>query len=83
MRAARAVISTALNKMKKETATEVDAKLAEGRKKVEVELTVEDEKKVLPIVAKVKKTSSFYSPSLLPLNPHKFLSLLIPGDIKT
>ncbi|KAL7595068.1 ATP synthase subunit b', chloroplastic [Lactuca sativa] len=38
MRAARAEISAALNKMKKETALEVDAKLAEGRKKVEAEL---------------------------------------------
>ncbi|KAL4592329.1 hypothetical protein LXL04_005320 [Taraxacum kok-saghyz] len=38
MRAARAEISAALNKMKKETAVEVEAKLAEGRKKVEAEL---------------------------------------------
>ncbi|GAB4854588.1 ATP synthase subunit b 2, variant 2 [Ancistrocladus abbreviatus] len=38
MRAARAEISAALNKMKKETALEVEAKLAEGRKKVEAEL---------------------------------------------
>ncbi|GJR41737.1 putative RNA-directed DNA polymerase [Tanacetum coccineum] len=37
-RAARAEISAALNQMKKETAAEVDAKLAERRKKVEVEL---------------------------------------------
>ncbi|KAI3676104.1 hypothetical protein L1987_85703 [Smallanthus sonchifolius] len=37
MRAARAEISAALNKMKKETTTVVDAKLAEGRK-VEAEL---------------------------------------------
>ncbi|KAA8525480.1 hypothetical protein F0562_007335 [Nyssa sinensis] len=38
MRAARAEISAALNKMKKETALEVEQKLAEGRKKVEAEL---------------------------------------------
>ncbi|GMH12457.1 hypothetical protein Nepgr_014298 [Nepenthes gracilis] len=38
MRAARAEISAALNKMKKETTLEVEAKLAEGRKKVEAEL---------------------------------------------
>ncbi|KAJ8774012.1 hypothetical protein K2173_009443 [Erythroxylum novogranatense] len=38
MRAARAEISAALNKMKKETQAEVEQKLAEGRKKVEAEL---------------------------------------------
>ncbi|XP_044471456.1 ATP synthase subunit b', chloroplastic-like [Mangifera indica] len=38
MRAARAEISAALNKMKKETQMEVEQKLAEGRKKVEAEL---------------------------------------------
>ncbi|KAL6985257.1 ATP synthase subunit b 2 [Sarracenia purpurea var. burkii] len=38
MRAARAEISAALNKMKKETTVEVEQKLAEGRKKVEAEL---------------------------------------------
>ncbi|CAK7353728.1 unnamed protein product [Dovyalis caffra] len=38
MRAARAEISAALNKMKKETQGEVEQKLAEGRKKIEVEL---------------------------------------------
>ncbi|CAI9784943.1 unnamed protein product [Fraxinus pennsylvanica] len=38
MRAARAEISAALNKMKKETQIEVEQKLAEGRKKVEAEL---------------------------------------------
>ena len=38
MRAARAEISTALNKMKKETQLEVEKKIAEGRKKVEAEL---------------------------------------------
>ncbi|GMI89284.1 PIGMENT DEFECTIVE 334 [Hibiscus trionum] len=38
MRAARAEISAALNKMKKETQLEVEQKLAEGRKKVEAEL---------------------------------------------
>lgn len=38
MRAARAEISTALNKMKKESQLEVEQKLAEGRKKVEAEL---------------------------------------------
>ncbi|XP_073020679.1 ATP synthase subunit b', chloroplastic-like [Primulina eburnea] len=38
MRAARAEISAALNKMKKETQLEVEQKLAEGRKKVELEL---------------------------------------------
>lgn len=38
MRAARAEISAALNKMKKETQVEVEQKLAEGRKKVETEL---------------------------------------------
>ncbi|GJW32354.1 hypothetical protein Tco_0052386, partial [Tanacetum coccineum] len=37
-RAARAEILAALNQMKKETVAEVDAKLAERRKKVEVEL---------------------------------------------
>ncbi|XP_019174021.1 PREDICTED: ATP synthase subunit b', chloroplastic [Ipomoea nil] len=39
MKAARAEISAALNKMKKETQEEVEQKLAEGRKKVEAELT--------------------------------------------
>lgn len=38
MKAARAEISAALNKMKKETQLEVEQKLAEGRKKVEAEL---------------------------------------------
>ncbi|KAF7830307.1 ATP synthase subunit b', chloroplastic [Senna tora] len=38
MKAARAEISAALNKMKKETQAEVEQKLAEGRKKVEAEL---------------------------------------------
>ncbi|TYH08675.1 hypothetical protein ES288_A07G034900v1 [Gossypium darwinii] len=38
MRAARAEIAAALNKMKKETQLEVEEKLAEGRKKVEAEL---------------------------------------------
>uniref|UniRef100_A0A803N389 Uncharacterized protein n=1 Tax=Chenopodium quinoa TaxID=63459 RepID=A0A803N389_CHEQI len=38
MRGARAEISAALNKMKKETQVEVEAKWAEGRKKIEVEL---------------------------------------------
>nr|GMD40987.1 ATP synthase subunit B', chloroplastic-like [Ipomoea batatas]GMD47511.1 ATP synthase subunit B', chloroplastic-like [Ipomoea batatas] len=38
MKAARAEISAALNKMKKETQEEVEQKLAEGRKKVEAEL---------------------------------------------
>ncbi|KAG6739274.1 hypothetical protein POTOM_056865 [Populus tomentosa] len=38
MRAARAEISAALNKMKKETQVEVEQKLAEGRKKIEAEL---------------------------------------------
>ncbi|KAK6162070.1 hypothetical protein DH2020_001911 [Rehmannia glutinosa] len=38
MRAARAEISAALNKMKKETQIEVEEKIAEGRKKVEAEL---------------------------------------------
>ncbi|KAL7159055.1 hypothetical protein ABFS83_01G003400 [Erythranthe nasuta] len=38
MRAARAEISAALNKMKKETQLEVEQKIAEGRKKVEAEL---------------------------------------------
>ncbi|GMI95081.1 PIGMENT DEFECTIVE 334 [Hibiscus trionum] len=38
MRAARAEISAALNKMKKETQLEVEQKLGEGRKKVEGEL---------------------------------------------
>ncbi|KAL6502086.1 hypothetical protein OROGR_027219 [Orobanche gracilis] len=40
MRTARAEISAALNKMKRETQIEVDEKLAEGRKKVETELQV-------------------------------------------
>lgn len=38
MKAARAEISAALNKMKKETQLEVEQKLAEGRKKIEAEL---------------------------------------------
>jgi F-type H+-transporting ATPase subunit b len=38
LKAARAEISGALNKMKKETQVEVEQKLAEGRKKVEAEL---------------------------------------------
>ncbi|KAK8660717.1 hypothetical protein V6N13_051630 [Hibiscus sabdariffa] len=38
MRAARAEISAALNKMKKETQVEVEQKLGEGRKRVEAEL---------------------------------------------
>ncbi|KAL6556728.1 hypothetical protein OROGR_006016 [Orobanche gracilis] len=38
MRAARAEISAALNKMKREAQIEVEEKLAEGRKKVEAEL---------------------------------------------
>ena len=38
MKAARAEISAALNKMKKETQAEVEEKLREGRKKVEAEL---------------------------------------------
>lgn len=38
LRAARAEISAALNKMKKETQAEVEVKLAEGRRKVEAEL---------------------------------------------
>ncbi|XP_031279751.1 ATP synthase subunit b', chloroplastic-like [Pistacia vera] len=38
MRAARAEISAALSKMKKETELEVEQKLAEGRKKIEAEL---------------------------------------------
>ncbi|XP_050366297.1 ATP synthase subunit b', chloroplastic [Argentina anserina] len=38
MKAARAEISAALSKMKKETQAEVEVKLAEGRKKVEAEL---------------------------------------------
>ncbi len=38
LKAARAEISAALNKMKKETQAEVEEKLAEGRKKVEAEL---------------------------------------------
>ncbi|CAI9755773.1 unnamed protein product [Fraxinus pennsylvanica] len=38
LRAARAEISAALNKMKKETQLEVEQKLAEGRKKLEAEL---------------------------------------------
>ncbi|KAJ6924776.1 hypothetical protein NC652_017909 [Populus alba x Populus x berolinensis] len=38
MRAARAEISAALNKMKKETQGEVEQKLAEGRKKIEADL---------------------------------------------
>ncbi|KAH0666189.1 hypothetical protein KY285_027395 [Solanum tuberosum] len=38
MKAARAEISAALNKMKKETQQEVEQKIAEGRKTVEAEL---------------------------------------------
>ncbi|KAL1562298.1 ATP synthase subunit b', chloroplastic-like [Salvia divinorum] len=38
MKAARAEISAALNKMKKETQVEVEEKLAEGRRKIEAEL---------------------------------------------
>ena len=38
MKAAKAEISAALNKMKKETQVEVEEKLAEGRKKIEAEL---------------------------------------------
>ncbi|KAH6786741.1 ATPase [Perilla frutescens var. hirtella] len=38
MKAAKADISAALNKMKKETHVEVEEKLAEGRKKIEAEL---------------------------------------------
>ncbi|GAA0176353.1 ATP synthase [Lithospermum erythrorhizon] len=38
MRAARAEIVSALNKMKKETQIEVEEKLSEGRKKIEAEL---------------------------------------------
>lgn len=38
MKAARAEISAALNKMKRETQLEVEQKTAEGRKKVEAEL---------------------------------------------
>ncbi|KAL3844034.1 hypothetical protein ACJIZ3_001437 [Penstemon smallii] len=38
MKAARAEISAALNKMKKETQAEVEEKIAEGRKKIEAEL---------------------------------------------
>lgn len=38
MKAARAEISAALNKMKKETQLEVEEKIAEGRKKVDAEL---------------------------------------------
>lgn len=38
MKAARAEISAALNKMKKETQEEMEQRLAEGRKKVEAEL---------------------------------------------
>ncbi|XP_068667121.1 ATP synthase subunit b', chloroplastic-like [Aristolochia californica] len=38
MKAARAEISAALNKMKKETSAELEEKLKEGRKKVEAEL---------------------------------------------
>ncbi|KAK4349145.1 hypothetical protein RND71_031900 [Anisodus tanguticus] len=38
MKAARAEISAALNKMKKETQLEVEQKIGEGRKKVEAEL---------------------------------------------
>ncbi|KAK6787156.1 hypothetical protein RDI58_015681 [Solanum bulbocastanum] len=38
MKAARAEISAALNKMKKETQQEVEQKIAEGRKRVEAEL---------------------------------------------
>lgn len=38
LKAARAEISGALNKMKKETQEEVERKLAEGRKKIEAEL---------------------------------------------
>lgn len=38
MKAARAEISAALNKMKKETQAEVEQKIAEGRKKVDEEL---------------------------------------------
>ncbi|KAL4033877.1 hypothetical protein IC575_006993 [Cucumis melo] len=38
MRAARAEISAALNKMKKETQAEVEEKLAEGRKRIDAEL---------------------------------------------
>lgn len=38
LKAARAEISGALNKMKKETQVELEQKLAEGRKKVELEL---------------------------------------------
>jgi F-type H+-transporting ATPase subunit b len=38
LRAARAEIAVALNQMKKETQAEVEAKIAEGRKKVDVEL---------------------------------------------
>ncbi|KAM3308515.1 ATP synthase subunit b', chloroplastic [Capsicum chacoense] len=38
MKAARAEISAALNKMKKETQLEVEQKIAEGRKRVEAEL---------------------------------------------
>ncbi|XP_051129261.1 ATP synthase subunit b', chloroplastic [Andrographis paniculata] len=38
MKAAKAEISAALNKMKKETQIEVEQKLAEGRKRVEAEL---------------------------------------------
>ncbi|XP_047941035.1 ATP synthase subunit b', chloroplastic-like [Salvia hispanica] len=38
MKAARAEISAALNKMKKETQVEVEEKLAQGRRKIEAEL---------------------------------------------
>lgn len=38
MKAARAEISAALNKMKKETTADLEQKLAEGKKKVEAEL---------------------------------------------
>ena len=40
LKAARAEIAAALNKMKKETSKELEAKLDEGRQRVEAELTV-------------------------------------------
>nr|GEW12206.1 hypothetical protein [Tanacetum cinerariifolium] len=60
MRAARAEISVALNQMKKESDAEVDAQLAEGRKKVKADL----QEALLNMEKQKKDTIKFLIPRL-------------------
>ncbi|KAL3529747.1 hypothetical protein ACH5RR_009069 [Cinchona calisaya] len=79
MRATRTEISTALNKMKKETQLKVEQKLAEGRKKVEAELqealaSLEKQKKdtIKALNSQIAALSDEIVKKVLPEAPYQF-----------